>query len=291
MYIEVTGYPIPFDIDRDVHGFSLSHDMIRSKLYSDNALVSSISRTIVNSQEVNLVTVPSNSPSKDCRLGWLYTAGLFSLTSMYYGFVEDFYIAWLRNVRDGQASSGAFPNVAPRAVDYSDADPVGGSAPIIITYNLFRMYGSLQTVRENYESLERWMKYVGEANPDFLFTNKTGNNYGDFGNVNAETPKEVVGTAFYAHSADLMSKLANALGKKNDVDYYTQLYKNISSAFIKTYVAKDGKIKGDTQTAYILPLAFKILPDDLVKKAVDHLVSDIKAKDHHLSTGYAGNFQ
>lgn len=252
-------------------------------------MIEALMRIIGSSEDANLISISTNSPSRDRRLGWLEPAGLFSLSAMYSGRADKFYKKWLRDVREAQASSGAFSNVAPKIIDESDAGPGSGSAPLMVTYNLYRMYGDITSVEENYESNQKWLRYVRSSNPDFLFTRNVGNNYGDFANVNAATPKEVIATAYFAYDALLMSLMAKALGKKSDEQFYAQLHKDVSNAFIKAYVNNtDGRIKGDSQTAYVVALAFKILPEELISKAVHNLVDNIKNHEYHLTTGYVG---
>jgi alpha-L-rhamnosidase len=60
------------------------------------------------------------------------------------------------------------------------------------------------------------------------------------------------------------------------------------SAFQKEWVAADGRVTTDTQTGYLLALAFDLLPEPLRHAAVDHLVGNIEALDWHLSTGFIG---
>lgn len=211
---------------------------------------------------------------------------------MYNGPADSFYTKWLHDVRQAQAQSGAYSDIAPNVLDEGNAGPGSGSAPIIITYNLYRMYGDKDVVRDNYQSNFKWLRYVRSSNPDFLFIRNTGRNLGDFAEINAVTPKEVVATAYFAYDALLMSYMAKLLDKRSDANYFTGLYKNISNAFVHAYVNRtNGRIKGDTQTAYVVALAFKILPDELIPKAVDHLIENLIAHDFHLTTGYVGKYE
>ena len=50
----------------------------------------------------------------------------------------------------------------------------------------------------------------------------------------------------------------------------------------------DGRIEGDTQTAYILALAADVLEPAQRKAAARRLVEPIAERDHHLSTGFVG---
>jgi len=85
----------------------------------------------------------------------------------------------------------------------------------------------------------------------------------------------VLATAFFANSA----RIAYPDGG---------LFRAIKAAFIKAYVKDDGRIKGDTQTCYVLALRFDLLPENLRSKALQHLVDDIEKRGWHASTGFVG---
>lgn len=173
----------------------------------------------------------------------------------------------------------------------SNGSPAWGDAGVVITWYMYRMYGDLQIVRDNYEAMQRWIHYIQSSNPTFIWRNNLNHNYGDWLNVNAQTPKLVVSTAYYAYDALLLSQMAAAINKTEDAKKYAQLHSDISNAFNKAFVNKtDGKISGDTQCDYVLSLAFDLLPNELKSKAAQHLVDNIKTRNWHLSTGFVGKY-
>jgi alpha-L-rhamnosidase len=98
-------------------------------------------------------------------------------------------------------------------------------------------------------------------------------------------------TGYYGYDALLMSKIAKVLNRTEDHKKYSELYTNISNAFVTAFVnTTDGKIKGDTQTVYVLAIAFEMLPQNLIPLAANHLVDNIKAHDWHLTTGFIGQY-
>ena len=112
--------------------------------------------------------------------------------------------------------------------------------------------------------------------------------FGDWLNIEADTPKEVIYTAYFAHSAQLVAKSAEALGFDDDKVRYEKLFEEIKSAFNDSYVADDGRIKGDTQCCYVLALANSLLDGERKTRATKHLVADIAKRGYHLSTGFVG---
>lgn len=112
--------------------------------------------------------------------------------------------------------------------------------------------------------------------------------YGDWLDVNDPTPGDLISTAYFAYSTKLVSEMGHAIGRQEDADKYEQLYEQVKAAFVKAYVSEDGKVKGNSQTGYVLALYMDLVPESKRQAAADHLVELIKARDWHLSTGFLG---
>ena len=125
-------------------------------------------------------------------------------------------------------------------------------------------------------------------NPTGLWLQRRNNDFGDWLNINSDTPREVLATAYYAHDAQLMSQMAAALGRASDVRRYDAVFEHIRTAFDAAYVQSDATVLGNTQTGYILALHFDLLPQSLRTLAAKHLADAIHAANDHLSTGFVG---
>src|SRR5690606_29667100 len=136
-----------------------------------------------------------------------------------------------------------------------------------------------------YGAMCRWIDYL-EANSDGLIRPAKG--YGDWLSIDADTPKDVIATAFFAYSTQLVARMARVIGKEEDAARFEALFERIRDAFNRRFVADDGRIHGDTQTAYLLGLRMNLLPPERREQAVRHLVRDIEARGGRLSTGFVG---
>src|SRR3989442_970644 len=87
----------------------------------------------------------------------------------------------------------------------------------------------------------------------------------------ATTGKDLIATAFFAHSTDLLRRTADVLGKPEDAARYSELLSKIKSAFRREFVTDTGRVGENTQTAYALALQFDLLPDDLRSVAAKRL--------------------
>src|SRR6185437_1491556 len=104
----------------------------------------------------------------------------------------------------------------------------------------------------------------------------------------AQTPREVLATAYHARSTQLVALAAEALDRPEPAQRYRDRHAAIKQAFVAAFVDEDGRVEGETQTAYLLALAFDLLPDHLRAPAFDRLVADIEARNRHLTTGFIG---
>jgi alpha-L-rhamnosidase len=111
--------------------------------------------------------------------------------------------------------------------------------------------------------------------------------YGDWLSINADTPPEYIGTAFYAYCATLMSKMATALGRTEEAATYIMLAMQVVLAFRQRFV-RGQELTVKTQTAYVLALHFDLLDEKDRPAALQALVADIQSRGTHLSTGFVG---
>jgi len=133
--------------------------------------------------------------------------------------------------------------------------------------------------------MKKWIAYLKTNSKDLL---RPAYGYGDWVSIASDTPKDVIATAYFAHSTRLVSKAAAVLGKNDEAAEYEKLFERIKDAFNRAYVSDDVRIKGQTQTCYLLALYFDLLPEDKRPRAAQHLVEAIREKDWHLSTGFVG---
>src|SRR5690348_17480245 len=62
------------------------------------------------------------------------------------------------------------------------------------------------------------------------------------------TDKDLIATAFYAHSTDLLARAAQALGKTEDARTYHNLYERIRTAWTKEFVSRSEEHTSELQS-------------------------------------------
>ncbi len=284
-YVEITGFPGEPDLDT-LTGLVMHTDApMTSSFESDDPMLNQLHSNIMWGQRGNFLSIPTDTPARDERMGWTGDINVFAGAAAYNMDVGPFLTKWLQDLRDAQSDDGAFPDVAP-AVGFLGGGSAGwGDAGVTVPHTLWQRYGDTRVLKEHYPAMQAWIDYLIENSDGYL---RPPEGYGDWLNIDDETPKDVVGTAYFAHSAALVAEMAAALGEDEDSQRYEQLAEDVSAAFVDAYVDEDGRIEGDTQTAYVLALGFDVLPDDLRDASADRLVELIEQRDWHLSTGFLG---
>jgi len=284
-YVEVTGYPGKPALDT-VTGVVLHSDTpLAGAFECSNPMVNQLYRNIVWGQRGNFIEVPTDCPQRDERLGWTGDAQIFIRTATYNMDVSAFFTKWLVDLEDAQSPEGAFPDVAPRKVAMGDGTAAWGDAGVICPWTIYEVYGDKRVIEKHYESMKKWISYLKTNSKDLL---RPAKGYGDWVSIASNTPKDVIATAYFAYSTRLLSKMAAALGRDDEAREYEELFTQIKDSFNKAYVSEDARIKGNTQTCYLLGLYFDLLAPDKRESAAAHLVERIEAKNWHLSTGFVG---
>jgi alpha-L-rhamnosidase len=287
-YVEVSGYP----------GLLEPEDVLARVLHSDtpftggfecsDSMVNQLQSNIRWGQRGNFVAVPTDCPQRDERLGWLADAQIFAPTAARNADVSAFFARWMSDVLDGQDGDGAFRDVAPLVTLDREGAPAWGDAGVIIPWLLWREYGDRRVLERCFDAMAAWVGHIRRHNPDLRWRHRTGNGYGDWLQVDAHTPRELLATAYFARSTELVAQAAEVLGRHEAAAEYRALHSAIRAAFIESYIAGDGTVEGDTQTGYLLALAFDLAPKKLVPALVDRLAADIEKRGCRLTTGFVG---
>jgi alpha-L-rhamnosidase len=301
-YVEVTGYPgtPPLDAIRGNVVSSVSGEPV-AKLSTSSDLVNRMWSIGIWGQRGNFLSIPTDCPQRDERLGWMGDAEVFWRTGSYNFDIAAFSQKFIQDIVDAQNQQGAFTNVSPNTLPSSamesgdpapDSDRIGapgwGDAGVIVPWTTWLQYGDKAVIEENWDAMQRWMEFIQSRNPDFLRKNFVGPNFADWLAPDERTNKDLLATAYWALIANMMSQMAHAIGKEADAKRYNDLVQNIRAAFQKAYIKDDGQVGTGTQTSYVVALYTKMAPAVLEPALVDKLVKDIESRNWHLSTGFLG---
>lgn len=287
-YVELTG--LSYKPDKNtVTGIALSSDIaVTGDFECSNKMVNQLYSNIVWTQRANFIDIPTDCPQRDERLGWTGDAQVFVRTACMNTDVQSFFSKWLTDLRDAQTQDGRFPKFAPARVPVPDSGPAWADAGVICPWTIYEVYGDKRLLEQNYEAMKKFVQFCKNRCTPELLPPAEFHCYGDWLNIDDPTPKDVVYMAYFACSTKLVAKAANVLGKKQDAEMYNELFESIKKSFNKAYVAQDGKIKGDSQTAYVIAIKYDLLNEGMQRIAAERLIEKIKKREWHLSTGFVG---
>ena len=297
-YVAVEGYPGTPTLDA-ITGIVIHSDMATTgRFESSNALVNQLQNNIVWGERGNFLDIPTDCPQRDERLGWTGDAQVFARTAAFNMDVSGFFAKWLGDLTAEQKADGGVPWVIPDVL--SRTAPAAGTsagwadASVIVPWTMYQVYGDTRVLERQYPSMRAWVGYMNtKAGASHLWTN--GQHFGDwlaFSTTRADYPgattdKDLIATAYFAHSTDILARSASALGKTDDARTYRALFDDIRTAFQREYISSSGRMTSNTQTAYVLALDFGLVSDAMRAEASRRLAADVTSM-RHLTTGFLG---
>ncbi len=253
----------------------------------------------------NFLDIPTDCPQRDERLGWTGDAQIFCRTSSFIRDTYTFFSKWLKDVEADQTPEGGVPNIVPDLLSDGRGDPTGllkdgehsaaawGDVAVINPYVLYQTYGDIDIIKNQYNSMKKWVKFMEGNSNDYIWNYKL--QFGDWVALDAEegsyfgaTPNDLTCTAYFANSANLLSKMAKIIGKEGDSKYFGNLYSKILNKFQRTFFNEDGTMTAQTQTSHILALYFDLVPDKFKSVVTKGLLRLLEKENWHLVTGFVG---
>lgn len=257
----------------------------------------------------NFMSVPTDCPQRNERLGWMGDISVFGRSATYLTDASQFLRRYLISVRDDQGKDGRFPDVAPTNCGFGGL--LWGSAGITVPWELYQQYGDKAMLQEHYAAMKRYIQFVQDQYMD----KQTGiivqhHAWGDLGDWLSPSydkdDKSLLWECYFIFDLDIMSKIAQELNQPEDAKRYAELALERRQFFKSTYLdpvtqktifsAFDAKRKGkwvDTQASYVLPLAFNIVDGETQKALAAHLEETVtRSSDgypaYSLLTGFIG---
>lgn len=295
-YVELTGIDKSKKVDTSwVTGSVCVSDYKQiGQFTSSHKKLNQLQRNIEWGMRGNFLDIPTDCPQRDERLGWTGDAQVFAPTSLYIGDVHDFWAAWLQSVREEQFKNGMIPNVVPNVTGKSFSSG-WGDVGTVVPWELYFRTGDKSVLVDNYDMMRSLVNFYTSQSKNNLVEVKT---YGDWlqpypeeeGNQRGDTPKGLIGTAYYARSIYLTKQAAEVLKKDSEVVELQNLFDNVSKAFEAKYIDSNGKLTTpyESQTGYLMALGFNLVSDNLKHKVFNNLVMQIEKADNHLRTGFLG---
>jgi alpha-L-rhamnosidase len=301
-YVEVSGLTTEPTLESLEGVFAHSDLKMTGQLRIDSPLIQKIWSNTVQTQRSNFTGIPTDCPSREQR-GWTAEANVFWDAAAFNMDVAAFTTRQMGNVIDEQAANGAFHGVlGPRhgnSLSLVSGGPVLADGAIVLPWTVWRRYGDLEIIEQNWDAMNRHLQFVLTHNSDHLWRKERG-----FGGMigewlalataeqrefsvdpGPETSMDLIATACWARSTDLLAQMSRAIGRTQDAVRLRALFESIRRAFNEAFVKSDGTVGTGTQTSYIIALGFGMLPLDKRRNAAELLAADVRRRGVSLTTG------
>jgi alpha-L-rhamnosidase len=297
-YVRLEGYPGMLGPEK-LTGLLIHSDLPETGDFScSDELINRLQHNIVWSQKGNFLEVPSDCPQRE-KMGWTGDIQIYAPTACFLMDSAAFLTKWLHDLEADQLDDGLVPHIIPWLPDYPVFGPLGvggsaawGDACTIVPWTLHLYYGDERILEQMYPVMKRWLAFIDSRARDHIW--RRGMHWGDWLEPGRKpyhyflptARKGYVATPFWAFSAALTAKVAALLGKPEEAEHYRALSQKVKQAYLRKYVCRDGRVKPATQGAYVLALAFDMVPAELAPKLAHHLAELVRKNDHHLDTGF-----
>ncbi|MFC8798628.1 family 78 glycoside hydrolase catalytic domain [Promicromonospora sp. NPDC057138] len=300
-YAEVDGWPGELDLETATAAITavvISSDMRRTGWFEcSDERVNRLHENVVWGMRGNFVSLPTDCPQRDERLGWTGDIQVFGPTASYLFDSDAFLASWLRDVAAEQAErDGVCPVVVPMVLPFgTEPAAAWGDAATVVPTTLLERFADRRALAEQYPSMRAWADVLlGVAGDRLLW--EGGFQFGDWLDpdappddpAGAKTAPDIVASAYLVRSLQLVARAARELGHGQDAATYGDLAERARQAWVGEYTTPSGRIVSDAQTAYALAIAFDLV-DDATRAAMgDRLASLVRRADHRIGTGFVG---
>lgn len=280
----------------DFTACTLHTDMrVTGSFSCSNEMVNRLQRNIQWGQRSNFLDIPTDCPQRDERLGWAGDAQVFCRTASYNMETALFFGKWLHDLKSEQTAQFGPPHVVPNILTDQDAAAAWSDAATVIPWTVYQVFGDRKVLEDQYGSMKGYVDYItAHCSENGLW--QTGFQYGDWLALDKEesadrtgaTDKYLVANAYYAYSADIVSKAAKELGYEDDAKAYANLHQKIVELFDEEYITRTGRMVSETQTGCVLALHFDLAQEKYRERIAKSLETNLANHKNHLSTGFVG---
>ncbi|MDO4900501.1 alpha-L-rhamnosidase [Actinomyces sp.] len=297
-YVDVEGFPGDDDaLLASVTARVVSAGMERAAWFaSSQPLVDRLVENTRWSTIDNFITVPTDCPQRDERLGWTGDIGAFAPTSLSLYDAAAFLNSWTQDLAAAQTPDGALPVVSPDVLEGNKLTCAWGDAITLVPWAVYEATGNPAVLAASVEAMSCFVDGVDAvAGASHLW--RGGFQFGDW--LDPDAPPEepaaakadpdVVATAYFARSAAITARAWAVLGDAERAAHYEALAASVREAYLDAYVTADGLILSDCATVYAQALAWDLLDTPRrVNGAGQRLADLVRLRSFRISTGFVG---
>ena len=290
---------------------SISRDMEIGKIETGNELVNKLISNTIWGQRSNYLSVPTDCPQRNERLGWTADTQVFTETGSFFANTTSFFHKWMRDLIDSQGEKGGFPGVAPLSQYGNEMTRLGWSdAGIIVPWSIWKQFGDTEIVEQSWKSMEKYMNHINETRYDHNALIEENGNYqwadwlsyeplescggGAFG-PDGPLPEAVeywnyLSASYWLLDAGMMRDMA--IGTGRDASRYETMTRDAKTYIRERFFDENGKFKTDIlntmQTPALFALKNNILDGAAKEAMIGRLRENFAEHGNCLQTGFLG---
>lgn len=313
-YLSITATArVVFKGIRSVPVTSIAKGAETGTITTDNESLNRLFKNALWGQYSNFLSIPTDCPQRNERLGWTADTQVFASTAVYNANVYGFFCKWMRDMRDTQHADGSYTAVAPKSQYGDDGHRLGwGDAGIIVPYVVWRQFGDTTIIKENWNSMNRYMALLD----DMKYESAKSQYYqwADWlayecvsKDPNHDQPEPdghphiwrnkitewgFLGGSYWLWNAEMMSEMAIAIGCNDEAQSYSRMAERAREHIKRKFISsRDGQlleVLRPMQTPALFAIKAGILSDDALKATKDRLLANIRDHGDCLQTGFLG---
>ena len=293
---------------------SIAQELETGKISTGNEDVNKLISNTIWGQRSNYLSVTTDCPQRNERLGWTADTQVFAETGSFFANTDCFFHKWTRDVRDTQSPLGGFPGVAPigqyGASDHDMMRLGWADAGIIVPWTVWKQFGDTDIVNENWEAMDKFMNHINDTKYDHQTLSGENGNYqwadwlsyeplescsGASHGPNGPLPDAIaywnyLSASYWAIDAGMMRDMAAATGR--DASIYQKMVDDAKAYLCENFLRENGEFKIDVlntmQTPALFALKNQLVDGEAKKKMMDRLRENFKAHENCLQTGFLG---
>ena len=299
---------------RSIPVTSIAQNMETGTITTGNKDINQLISNTLWGQRSNYLSVPTDCPQRDERLGWMADTQVFAETGTFFANTDRFFHKWMRDVRDSQSPTGAFTGVSPIA-QYGgsphDMMRLGwADAGIIVPWTVWKQFADTDIINESWQSMDRFMQHIYETKycHDSLIAENGNYQWADWLSyealesctgkafADAETRRQAadywsyLSASYWAIDATMMRDMARATGR--DAARYQRMADEAKAYMKTTFMNEDGRFKTEVLNTMQTPTLFALKNNLVEGKARDEMLARLRQNfaDHGncLQTGFLG---
>lgn len=271
----------------DIKGVALSQEMdYHGKFACSDDIINRIYQNALWGQKGNFISIPTDCPQRDERLGWTGDAQVFCNSAMFNADCNRFFANYLRLIRTDMQPDGKVPSLVPFFIPVSVSTagvPGWADAICVIPYTHYLHYRDKRILEENLPYAVKHLDYYLSKCENGLI--KIENPFGDWLSVVRAEDIDGISQCFLGLSAQLISKMYGVLGDGENAQKYHDIYSQAKVAFREYFLGENGKIAGDSQTIYAFALSVGYVTAEEIKAP---FLASIERAGNRLTTGFIG---